>query len=610
MRSAKRLAGTVCVGLVVLCAALPGLAVADPILERVPADSLFCARLNNLDATMRQVEAFLDGIVPTEELPTGQLPAQIGGLLGDPEGEQVRTDGSFGVFGVLDQNGAMLIGILIPVRSFTQLVSNNPVLAKSQTEGMYKIVGGPEGNIVMMTLTQVGDGYVLATRGDREPALAELAGRLRAGQNTLAGSLDAAAAAEADKTPVWAYANVQRASVIVRPIVEMAFMGIEAELQKASKDPQVAQGPSPAKIIELYRGIVNAALTQVSYVSVGIEPSAKAVRIRPTVVAMPGSDLAALLPASRRGRPIGLLEYLPNGAAINFACRIDDKAAWKRSYAAMFDLLKGMLAGQVDDARWAQMVELTNKSIDAMGEGMVFSMAARRGKPPFAMTQVIDLDDPKAYKAASDKSTELMTEGLLNDFYASMGIKMEFQVQENVATVGGVRIDGMKMVFKTTGAGPDDPAAAAIDAMYGDGLEGYSAIVGDKQVVAMGAGSRRVIERLIGRVRATRPRRVGSEIQQALAMIGGAEKNEAIMTVNVVRLVRMGMAFARQIVPEDVPQITTETRSNVVIGARSSKAGQVELEIVVPKAHVLEIKNAFESLEPDVGEAADQAEPI
>jgi len=610
MRSVKRLAGTVCVGLVVLGLAVPGLAAVDPILERVPADSLFCARLNNLDATMRQVETFLDGIVPTEELPTGQLPAQIGGLLGDPEGKQVRTDGSFGVFGVLDQNGAMLIGILIPVRSFTQLVSNNPVLAKSQTEGMYKIVGGPEGNIVMMTLTQVGDGYVLATRGDREPALAELAGRLRAGQNTLAGSLDAAAAAEADKTPVWAYANVQRASVIVRPIVEMAFMGIEAELQKASKDPQVTQGPSPAKIIELYRGIVNAALTQVSYVSVGIEPSAEAVRIRPTVVAMPGSDLAALLPASRRGRPIGLLEYLPNGAAINFACRIDDKAAWKRSYAAMFDLLKGMLAGQVDDARWAQMVELTNKSIDAMGEGMVFSMAARRGKPPFAMTQVIDLDDPKAYKAASDKSTELMTEGLLNDFYASMGIKMEFQVQENVATVGGVRIDGMKMVFKTTGAGPDDPAAAAINAMYGDGLEGYSAIVGDKQVVAMGAGSRRVIERLIGRVRATRPRRVGSEIQQALAMIGGAEKNEAIMTVNVVRLVRMGMAFARQIVPEDVPQITTETRSNVVIGARSSKAGQVELEIVVPKAHVLEVKNAFESLEPDVGEAADQAEPI
>ena len=611
MRGSQRFMGVLCLGLVILCSVVPGRAATDRLFELVPADSLFCVRVNNLDAGVRQLEAFLSGLVPEGELPLGVARIQLGSLVGDPELKHVRTDGSIGVFGMASEDGQMLVGLLVPVRSFDQLVKDNAALGQPDAGGVYKLRGGPDGGMVMSTVVRADDGYALATHGDRGDLPSKVAGQMRSGQGRLAGYLDATVAAQAAKAPLWVYGNVQRAAGFVRPFVEMAFAGIEAELQKANEQQQ-GPGFAPAKIIGMYRQIINAMLSQVEYVTVGIEPSAEAMRFSPTLVAVPGTDLAVMMTASRPGRSIGLLDYLPNGAAINFACRIDSKEGWKKNYDAMLDLFGEMMGETMSEADWAKVRDLTNESIDAMGDNVAFSMSARRGTPPFAITEVIDLADAKAYQRVLDKSIELMKQGVYDDLYGWMGLDTNFEYTPGVAEFRGVRIDAMKISFDTSQK--DDPASQAIRAMYGDGLEGYGAIVGDKYVMAMGGRGQRGLERLIGRVQGGRSRGMGSEMEQALALVGGPEKNEFVMTLNIVRLMQMGMAFAQRVAPEDaeIPRIDAESRSNVVVAGRSSKAGRVELDIIVPKAHVMEVKAAAESMEgaKPAGEASDQTKPI
>lgn len=601
MRGSRKFRGIVCVGLaLVLFAIVPGRAMAaDQFFERVPSESLFCLRVNNLDGAIKQVEAFLQGLAPEGGLPTGMLRMQIAGLIGDPEQKHVRMDGTFGVFGVAGEQGQPAVALLIPVRSFEQLIEGNETLGQPDAAGVYKIMGGPDGKIPMAALARADKQYVLATWGGGGEAFAKLAKQVQSGEGTLATELDSAAVAEAGTTALWAYANVQRAAVMVRPFVEMGLAGMEAELKKAEEQ---GHGMAPTKIVGMYREIINAMFSQVQYVSVGIEPSAETLRISPTLVAVPGTDLADMLTASRPGRPIGLLEYLPNGAAMNFACRIDDKEGWKKSYSAMFDLFAGLLGQDVDQSNWAKIRDLTNESVDAMGDSMAFSMAVRRrGTPPFALTSVLDLDDPKAYQRVIDKEAELMRQGVYDDFYGWMGMETDFEFTRGVAEYRGVRIDAMKISFNTSGS--DNPADQAIRAMYGDGLEAYTAVAGDKYIMAMGGNTQRVLQRLIGRVMSGRRRAPGSEIQQALAMVGGAEKNEFIMTLNIVRFMQMGMTVARKIAPDeaDIPSFDGETSSSIVVAGRSSKAGRVELDVVVPKAHIQEIITAAKSAEAGAG---------
>ncbi|MBN1816737.1 MAG: hypothetical protein JW828_05220 [Sedimentisphaerales bacterium] len=574
----------------------------DALFDLLPSDSLFCLRVNNYDYAMGQMDQFLSGIAPMSLSMAGRMP--LAQLLGDPSLNHVKMTGSFAAFGVAQNNGGIAVALMIPIEDFDAFVEDNPNCKGPDENGICRIVAPQDNSKVTAILTKVGD-YALATWKDKSEELAALAKSLKAKQSSLGGFLGEAVTQQASKAPAWAYGNVQRAGQIVRPMIEMGFAQMQEQMKQAAEQGQ-GPGMEIAAVIDMYREIIDGLMSELEYVSVAIQPSAQALQISPTLVAVEGTTLARIMSPDPSPKPVGLLEYLPNGAAINFSCKTGPKESWKLAYEGMFDILKMLMGDKADESQMKKLRDMTNRSIDAMGGSMAFSMGVRRqGTPPFSILSVTELSDPAAYRKILDENTALAKEGVFNDLYKWMGMEMDFQVQQNVVEIQGEKVDAMKIGFTVTG--DNEEMKKAIEGMYGEGLEMYLAVVGDKYIGAMGPNNERMMGRLIGRIKSGRVRPVASEMQAALDLIGGAEKNELIMTLNVVRLMRMGMNMAKRIAPADAPipdAGEAETSSNIVIAGRTGAVGRTEIDIVVPKAHVLEIKKMAESMEQSVKQPA------
>ena len=84
----------------------------DPLLKKLPAESLFCIRVNHFEHTVNQIDQFLAGISP---IPLGLsmlVRMQLANVLGAPELNGINMNGS------LAECGIMLPG---------EQTSNNPV---------------------------------------------------------------------------------------------------------------------------------------------------------------------------------------------------------------------------------------------------------------------------------------------------------------------------------------------------------------------------------------------------------------------------------------------------------------------------------------------------
>ncbi|MHC4528267.1 MAG: hypothetical protein ACYS29_10350, partial [Planctomycetota bacterium] len=75
---------------------------AAELLDTVPADSLFCVRVNNFDYTLNQLDQFLAGVSPMPMGLSMLARAQMAQLLGNPELTGVNMGGSFALFAKAD----------------------------------------------------------------------------------------------------------------------------------------------------------------------------------------------------------------------------------------------------------------------------------------------------------------------------------------------------------------------------------------------------------------------------------------------------------------------------------------------------------------------------
>lgn len=82
-----------------LALASPATAASGDPMKMVPADSLFCVRINNLDGALSQVDMFLSGLIPFGvSMP---VKAQLAQFLGNSQPQGVNTAGGFILFGPL-----------------------------------------------------------------------------------------------------------------------------------------------------------------------------------------------------------------------------------------------------------------------------------------------------------------------------------------------------------------------------------------------------------------------------------------------------------------------------------------------------------------------------
>jgi len=573
------------------------------VLGQVPADALFCIRINNLDKASGLFDEYITGLSPMPVSMKMMARATLGRFLGDPALKNIATDGDFAVFGVMTPPGKsrekpekLAVAALIPVTDFDRFVAENDNCSEPDRKGISKITVGDK----TIPVAKAGSYALVGRPGGYDELVAVARAISRPKARSLLSAMAKRRAAASARVPFWAHGNVQLAGRTFGPLL---LAQIE-EAREGLKNMPVQQGVSPAEVMDMYVEMFKVILDEVDTASVAATPSADALKLSIDVSAVKGTPLARMLtPMKSKAKRNTLLPYLDDGAMINFAMKLN-KPLMAKMYDRMYDLLGLVGKDGISADDMAKLKELTNKELASFGDWLAFSMSASPGtKPPFAMTYVVEIADRTAYEQVMKESMELMNAGAISDIYKSMGMKLDFEIKQGIAEYKGVSIDSAKLQFKATE--PDSDMAKATEAIYGEGFDYRWAIVGELALVAIGPDVDADIRKLIDEVKAGGRKRIGKETRAALAMLPTAQRADFVGTFNYVRAIKMGIGMAKVIDPEAgvIPEIDAPTESNIAFSGRIRR-GSIHNDIVIPKKHLAEIKAAIEQLTARVIEAA------
>jgi len=603
------LAGMVCIGGSAFAAES-----SDELLGLIPAESIVAVRLNNFDSTLSQLDTYLAGVSPVPLGLSGLARMHFGKMLGNSELKGVNTGGNFGVCAIA-QPGQMepAIKVLVPVSDYAEFISGSTNVGEPDANGISEVTINGE---ALALVKKAGNYAVFVKAGDAVNFDVD---------KGLESSIDTAEKTIAAGKPIWAYANVQRiGEVYGETAVEqmeksktmMADMKVKMETMLAGFEKQRAEidvnDPNEKETIELldkqiastkesikqldnnpmmenfgnvmdmYIRIVETLLKESKGFSVAIEPKAEVLTILETYTALPDSDLAKFLVADTSGgKADKLVNYLQDGAAMNFACRLN-KPLLQKFYSEAIGLMGVMSGGEMTDEEAAKMKEITTDIIDSVGEAAAVSFwADETAKPPFMEDCIIEVSDAEKFNKTVLRGIELWKDSGFMDFYKGMGLEMDFVTQMNVYEYKGAKVNSNSLKFKA--ADPNSPEAQMIDKMYGEGFEYRWATVDGLCVEAIAGDVEAAIKQLIDEVMAGGASEAATDIKQAVTMLGdGAD--DFFGTFNVVRMLKM-----MSVMPSfPIPDISVESKSNIAFGGKIGD-GKIVLKVAVPKAHISEV---------------------
>jgi len=571
--------------LVMLVVVLSGFSVARPAgaaddsLQMIPADSLFCVRINNLDGALAQMDQFLTGIYPASV--SMLVKAQLGHLLGSPDIKGIDLAGCISVFGPLPggANAAPTrIGILIPVSNYQEFVSGNPNVSEPNTAGISLL--GPEGSPVLAVMQL--KGFALATPTGNARTLPEADKMLAANTTGLGASLDAAERQQATAAPFWAYGNLQLAGKMFGPMVKAKLEQAKSMFQAmaAQGQPQMASAQAS---MDMYAGMFDALITEGKYASFAFTPSPDKLGAGFRLAALPDTGMANLFTNGQTTSDNGLLGYMRNDAAMDFAS--SSNRVWIKLNNAYLKMLPKLLGEKMSPDQLQQIKTLMTNATEALSGPVAGSMMIAPGnKPPFALTYVAQIKDAAKFYEVLDEASRMMDNGPLADFYRSLGMKMSFDLTRNAAAYKGLPIDTIHVVFESTD--PNAPQAQVIKSVYGIGINIQMAIVDHLLVYAFAQDPTALVHTLIDEVQAGGTEQPPSDVQSALRLIPGAAQADFFMTFNVLRLIRMATAIVP--VPLPLPQVEVQSQSAIAMTANTG-SGKLAVDLAVPKQQVMDV---------------------
>jgi hypothetical protein len=556
----------------------------------VPADALFCLRINKLTTSLAQVDQFLTGLSPFGvSMP---VRSQLGQFLGAPEPAGIDMAGDIAVFGPLpggEKPDLKRLGVLIPLSDFQQFLTN-PNVAKPDAQGILKI--GPEGKQSIAGV-QMGS-YLLLTGVADQQALTEAKNWTTAtGSASLAQRLSPDELKRATDSPAWIYANVQIANKLFGPMIQQKIKEVQASIQKQAAGQPFA-GP-PEAVMQMYASLLDSLMQETQFVSIALDPSATALRLAGTVAAVPNTEMAKTLgtDSSPQPRP-NLLGYLDNGAAMNSVISLSP-ALLKTVTPKYMDLFTAMMGASASKEDIAKFGQLLTDSMDAVGGTIAWSFAANlKSKPPFEIKYVAALKDKQKFYQILEKSSQMMREGTVADFYQKLGLKMQFDLKRNVETYKDVPIDSIHFTLQPADTNtPNAPMQMQMmKTMLGEGFDLRLAIVNDLLLYTLAADPETKIHTLIDQVKAGGPTQIAGEVQAALSLLPDAQKAQVFGTYNILRLMQLGMAF----VPIPLPSVDASTQSGIAF-AGDIGGGKLLVNVAIPKQHVQELMQFFMSLQ-------------
>jgi hypothetical protein len=567
-------------------------------LRLLPAETLFCVKIQNLAGTLEHIDAFLDGVAPPDMKANKAVLDKIALAMGENWDANVRKRGQWILFATILPGGkqdanpmaSFFVGLLVPVTDYDKFVSDNPNCSEPDENGVSKIT--VDGRV--RSFAAKCGRYALLSEA-KDPAIFARASRaIRRRGAGLTESLSQEEVQMAGSTPIWLYANVKGASPLVKPMLQMGLGQMKAAIEK-SKGKGPGMMGDPQAIINFYAQIFDFILSETDHVSLGFSPSRDKLDVAYAMSAIPDTCMAGILGKGTgpRGDHRSLLGYLDNGAIINVASDID-REALKTLYTGLFDLLGdlGTEGPSADDV--AKLKESTVRVVDALGDSLAFSFTAgEKDAGPFSVVEVIKVRDEKLFREVMDEQLRLMDEGAFDKIYKGFGMEMNFDVKRGVGTYKGVEIDSAVLTFDI---GDDDsPESEMVRKMWGDGIEYRWAVLDGYCVYTIGDDADKKIRPLIDQVRTGRLGKIQPEMRQALAAIPDSEKADVVGTLNYVRMLNMGLAMVPE-AAEAAAKVNVQSKSNIVF-AGSGADGRMMLRMVLPKQHVVEFKSAIESLE-------------
>lgn len=565
------------------------------LLKMIPAKSLFCVRINNFDYTLNQIDQFLTGISPMPMGVSMLVRMQLANLLGSPQLNGVNTNSSFAVFGAsvgepVEGNpfANIFVGILAPVTDYKQFIEGNTNCTAPDDKGISKITmnGAP------VMLVKKAGGYALISRANVYDKLDTMAKAISSTSTAgLNGALDAAEAKLAETEPIWAYGNVQQANEAFGPLITAKFQEIQMMMTSMQAGQTGASQESIKNVMNMYSGLLKVLMKETKAVSVAINPKSNVLSITKTISAVPGTEMAKMFTAGSSSQSENtLLTYLEDGALANFGAMINTPF-WKMLNVRSIDLYAAMAGGKMSEDDIKEMKTLAADIIDSAKGPVAYTISTNTNtKPPFAVKYFIAVKDENKFNQILDKAIQMMSSSGIMDFYKGMGLETSFSTRSGVDSYKNVSINAAKLSMKAADAG--SPQGQMITSMYGEGFDYRWGMVEGLFVGTFSGDVDATMHQSIDQVKSDSPKQIGSEMKAALELLPGANKADFIVTLNVLRLIKM----VTSMVPIPLPPMDIQTRSNIVI-AGSAADSRMVVNIAVPKQHLTEIMSAFMSMQ-------------
>ncbi len=570
----------------------------------IPADALFCIRINKLTTSLGQVDQFLTGISPMGvSMP---VQAQLGKLLGAPQPAGLNMAGDFAIFGPLpggEKPDAKRVGVLVPISDFQQFLTN-PNVVKPDAQGILKL--NLEGKPTVAGV-QMGS-YLLLTRAADQQALLEAKSWTSGtGTASLAQRLSPDELKRATGSPVWAYANIQVAAKLYGPTLQQKIKEATKKMQEAQAKGGPMVGPPPAAL-DMWTSLVNSFLQETQLVSLTIDPSATAIRLAPVVAGVPNSDLAKILSTSgpTQSQPT-LMGYLESGAIMNVVATLSPELA-RAITLKRVNLLTAMMGESMPKEDVARLRKIATDTADALGGAAAVSFSSDlQSKPPFRVRRVVTIRDKQKLNDVFDQVSKMMNEGAIADLVKKFGLKMQFTLKRNAQTYKDVPVDAGTVMIQPVDA--NSPQGQMLRNIFGSGLNLRMAIVNNLLLSAMAADPDKEIRALIDQAKSGTTGQIPSDVQTALQLIPEAKNASFFGTYNYAGFLRMAMSFIPM--PMPAPQ-TQMPPASAVAFAGTIGGGRLLTDIAVPKQQVeaiIQMVSGMKQQSPQPGQPGAEPRP-
>ena len=202
-----------------LCNPMLLAATQDALSDMIPADALFCVRINQFNASLGKMDQYMAGASPIPMSLMMLASMQLAGIVGDPMLTGIDKNGAFLVAGfAADADSDPEMVILAPLTAYDEFIKN-PACSPSDTPKVTQLAAAnsPVGPLALMAAP--GGKYALVTSIDEQASLPGIYEKLAAAGSKLTATLDAEQAAQAATAPVWLYVNLARVNELYGPVL-------------------------------------------------------------------------------------------------------------------------------------------------------------------------------------------------------------------------------------------------------------------------------------------------------------------------------------------------------------------------------------------------------